>query len=70
MACRGGGVACGLPGRLMPGTIGRVIPPAGLLFMAEHASAHIIEIRASHLSLVSRPAAVERVIADAARSAG
>jgi hypothetical protein len=52
------------------GTIGHVIPPAELLFMAERANAHITEIRASHLSLVSHPAAVERVIVDAARSTG
>lgn len=59
-----------IPSWALIGTIDRVIVPAELLFMAERANAHITEIRASHLSLVSHPAAVERVIVDAARSTG
>ncbi len=57
-----------IPSWALIGTIDRVIPPAELLFMAQRANAHITEIRASHLSLVSHPAAVARVIIDAARS--
>jgi hypothetical protein len=37
-----------------------------LLFMADRAHAHITEINAGHLSLVTDPGAVARVIIDAA----
>jgi pimeloyl-ACP methyl ester carboxylesterase len=57
-----------IPSWALFGRIDLVIPPAELRFMAQRANAHITEIRASHLSLVSHPAAVERVIVDAARS--
>jgi pimeloyl-ACP methyl ester carboxylesterase len=57
-----------IPSWALIGTIDHVIPPAELLFMANRAHARITEIRASHLSLISHPAAVERVIISAARS--
>ncbi len=57
-----------IPSWALIGTIDHVIPPAELVFMANRANAHITEIRASHLSLISHPAAVEDVIVNAARS--
>ncbi|WP_031031343.1 alpha/beta hydrolase [Streptomyces sp. NRRL WC-3725] len=44
------------------------IPPAAQRFMAERAHAHTVEIDASHAVSVSRPAAVTRLIEQAARS--
>ena len=49
------------------GTIDRVIPPAEQLFMAQRANAHVTEIRAGHISMVSHPDAVTDVIESAAR---
>jgi pimeloyl-ACP methyl ester carboxylesterase len=57
-----------IPSWALIGAIDHVIPPAEPLFMANRAHARITEIRASHLSLISHPAAVERVIISAARS--
>ncbi len=59
-----------IPSWALIGTIDRAIPPAELLFMAERANAHITQIRASHLSLISHPAAVADVIIDAASGTG
>jgi pimeloyl-ACP methyl ester carboxylesterase len=50
------------------GTLDNVIPPATQRFMAERAKAHITTIKAAHLSMVSQPEKVERVILDAART--
>jgi pimeloyl-ACP methyl ester carboxylesterase len=47
-----------------------VIPPAAQLFMAERAGARIVEVKASHLSMISHPGAVTRLIIAAARSLG
>ncbi|MBB2943440.1 pimeloyl-ACP methyl ester carboxylesterase [Actinoplanes lutulentus] len=49
------------------GTLDNVIPPATQRFMAERAGSHVTTIKAAHLSMVSQPAKVERVIVDAAR---
>jgi hypothetical protein len=38
------------------GTDGRVIPPALQLSMAQHAHAHITEVHAPHLSMISNRA--------------
>jgi pimeloyl-ACP methyl ester carboxylesterase len=46
------------------GTVDHVIPPA----LAQHAQAHIVKVDASHLSMISHPAAVTRLIVAAARS--
>jgi len=51
------------------GTNDHVIPPAELLAMAQRAGAHITQIDAPHLSMISDPGAVTRVILDAARAA-
>jgi hypothetical protein len=45
-----------------------VIPPAAQLAMAQHARAHIVKVDASHLSMISHPAAVTRLIVAAAHS--
>jgi pimeloyl-ACP methyl ester carboxylesterase len=50
------------------GTADHVIPPAEQLFMSQRAKAHITEINAGHLSLISNPGAVTRVIIAAARA--
>jgi pimeloyl-ACP methyl ester carboxylesterase len=52
------------------GTIDRVIPPSAQGAMAKTAHAHIVEVRSSHLPMVSRPAAVTRTIERAATAAG
>jgi pimeloyl-ACP methyl ester carboxylesterase len=48
------------------GTADRAIPPAELLFMAHRAHAHITEINAGHLGLITNPGTVARVVIDAA----
>ncbi len=59
-----------IPSWSLIGTADRVLPPAEQLFMSKRANAHITEINAGHLSLISRPGAVARVIAEAARATG
>jgi pimeloyl-ACP methyl ester carboxylesterase len=48
------------------GNADKVIPPALLTFMARRAHARITDISAGHLSLISRPGAVAKVIVKAA----
>ena len=50
------------------GTADHVIPEAAQLVMAQQAKAHITEINAPHLSMISNPYAVARVIEQAARA--
>jgi pimeloyl-ACP methyl ester carboxylesterase len=52
------------------GTADHVIPPAEQVAMAQRAGAHVTEINAPHLSMISDPAAVTSVIVDAARAEG
>jgi pimeloyl-ACP methyl ester carboxylesterase len=59
-----------IPSWAIIGTQDHVIPPAELLAMAQRAGAHVTEIKAPHLSMISDPGAVTRVILDAARAAG
>ncbi|HET9971545.1 MAG TPA: alpha/beta hydrolase [Streptosporangiaceae bacterium] len=54
-----------IPSWAVIGTADRVIPPAELTFMARRAGARITDIRAGHLSFVSEPSAVTRVILQA-----
>ncbi len=49
------------------GTEDHALPPAAQEFMAQRAHARVTRIAASHLSLISHPDAVERVIVEAAR---
>jgi pimeloyl-ACP methyl ester carboxylesterase len=48
----------------------RIVTPAEQLFMAHRAHAHITEINAPHLSMISNPGAVASVIIGAARATG
>jgi pimeloyl-ACP methyl ester carboxylesterase len=50
------------------GTADHVLPTAEQLAMARRAHAHIVKIRASHLSMISQPKAVEHVIRRAAEA--
>ena len=52
------------------GTADHVIPPAEQVVMAQRAGAHTTEINAPHLSMISDPGAVTKVIVDAARAEG
>ena len=57
-----------IPSWAVVGTADKVIPPALLNFMAHRAGAHITDVKAGHLSLISQPGAVTGVIAAAARA--
>ena len=59
-----------IPSWAVIGTVDRVIPPAEQLAMARHAHAHITKVRAPHLSMISNPGVVTRVIVEAARATG
>jgi hypothetical protein len=50
------------------GTADKVIPPALLLSMAQRAGAHITDVKAGHLSLISDPGVVTGVIEQAAQA--
>ena len=50
------------------GTIDKAIPEAAQMFMANRAHAHITEVHAGHLSMVSQPAVVANVIESAAEA--
>jgi hypothetical protein len=52
------------------GTTDNAIPEAAQLFMAQRAHAHITEVRAGHLSMVSQPGVVTKVITEAAHAVG
>ncbi|KUN03608.1 hypothetical protein AQI95_23020 [Streptomyces yokosukanensis] len=57
-----------LPSWAVVGTQDHVIPPAEQRAMAERAHAHMTEVPAGHLSLVTRPDVVTRVITEAAEA--
>jgi pimeloyl-ACP methyl ester carboxylesterase len=57
-----------IPSWDLVGTIDNAIPSSIQLFMAHRAHAHITKVKAGHLSMISRPAAVTKVILEAARS--
>jgi len=59
-----------IPSWAVIGTNDHVITPAEQVAMAQRAGAHITEIDAPHLSMISDPGAVTRVILDAARAGG
>lgn len=59
-----------IPSWYVLGTIDGAIPPAAQMFMAERAHAHITKVRAGHLSMVSRPDVVAKVITEAAHAVG
>lgn len=57
-----------IPSWAVVGTADHVIPPAEQLFMATRAYAHITEVDAPHLSMISNPGTVTQVILNAARA--
>ena len=57
-----------IPSWSLIGTADHVIPPAEQLFMSERAHARITEVDSGHLSLISHPDAVTRVIIAAAQA--
>jgi pimeloyl-ACP methyl ester carboxylesterase len=59
-----------VPSWAVIGTGDRVIPPAELTFMAQRAGAHITDVNAGHLSLISRANVVTRVILQAVQATG
>jgi len=59
-----------IPSWAVIGTADQVIPPAELTFMAQRAGAHITDINAGHLSLISEPSVVTRVILKAVQAIG
>jgi pimeloyl-ACP methyl ester carboxylesterase len=59
-----------IPSWAVIGTADKVIPPALLQSMAQRAKAHITRVNAGHLSLISNPGVVTRVIIKAARATG
>ena len=59
-----------IPSWSLIGTADHVIPPAEQIFMSKRAGAHITEVNAGHLSLISDPSAVTSVIIAAALATG
>jgi pimeloyl-ACP methyl ester carboxylesterase len=59
-----------IPSWAIVGTADHVIPPAEQLFMAKRAGAHIIEVHAPHLSMISNPEVVTETIIAAAQATG
>jgi pimeloyl-ACP methyl ester carboxylesterase len=57
-----------IPSWYLIGTEDRIIPEAQQRFMAERAGAQIVEVRASHVSMMSKPKAVARLIVAAAEA--
>ncbi len=57
-----------IPSWYLVGTADKVIPPAEQLAMAHRAGSHITSVRASHVSLVSRPGAVVGLVLAADRA--
>jgi hypothetical protein len=52
------------------GTADRIIPEAQQLFMANRVDAHITTVQAPHLSMISDPGVVTRVIEQASQATG
>lgn len=59
-----------IPSWAVIGTGDQVIPPAELTLMAKRAGAHITDVDAGHLSLISKPLVVTRVILKAVHATG
>ena len=57
-----------IPSFYLVGTIDRAIPPFAQLFMAHRANATIVEVRGSHLVMISHPRAVADLINQAAQT--
>jgi pimeloyl-ACP methyl ester carboxylesterase len=59
-----------IPSWAVIGTADQIIPPAELTFMARRAGARITDVNAGHLSLISDPSVVTRVILQAVAATG
>ena len=59
-----------IPSWAVIGTGDRIIPPAELTFMAERAGARITDVKAGHLSLISKAPVVTRVVLQAVQATG
>ena len=59
-----------IPSWAVIGTADQVIPPAELTFMARRAGARITDVNAGHLSLISEPSVVIRVVLNAVAATG
>jgi pimeloyl-ACP methyl ester carboxylesterase len=57
-----------IPSWYLVGTLDHVLPPAEQRIMAARADAHTVEVRASHLSMISHPEAVTDLILAATRT--
>ncbi len=57
-----------IPSWALVGTLDHVLPPAEQQIMADRAGSHVTRVKASHLSMVSRPGSVAGVITAAARA--
>ena len=57
-----------IPSWYLVGTLDKVIPPYAQLFMAERANAQIVQVKASHPSMISAPKAVADLIETAAQA--
>src|SRR5437773_1103024 len=57
-----------MPSWYLVGTINNVIPAFAQLFMAQRINANIVQVRASHLSMISHPTAVVGLIDQATLS--
>jgi pimeloyl-ACP methyl ester carboxylesterase len=57
-----------IPSWYLVGTADRAIPKAAQLAMAHRAKSHIVEVKAAHLSMISKPTAVTHLIETAARA--
>lgn len=57
-----------IPSFYLVGTIDKVIPPFAQLFMAQRAHATIVQVRGSHLVMISHPEAVTDLINQAAQN--
>jgi pimeloyl-ACP methyl ester carboxylesterase len=57
-----------IPSWYFVGTLDKVIPPYAQLFMAQRANASIMQVPASHLSMVSQPGKVTKLIESAAQT--
>ena len=57
-----------IPSWYLVGTLDRAIPKAAQLTMAHRAKSHIVEVKAAHLSMITKPTAVTALIETAARA--
>lgn len=57
-----------IPSWYFVGTLDKVIPPYAQLFMAQRANASIVQVAASHLSMISQPGKVTKLIKTATQT--